>query len=279
MLFQESVLTSAVEGSNCMKKNSYESGITQTVKTSFSKYTIYDITRNITGRKTNAVLRWMNENEIFPENVLVIGAYLTGAAIANILVKESAVTVLDINPEIQNLIDPAVSFNESFEEAARGRYDMIIDTSGFGGIDPADLSKLNTPGAFVVENPCSECSDDCLKEINRSEYLLDISNAGKKGILWTSGLNSKTSGTMTLTIEVLRRSMNDATDKDGVLYSAASMEFFERILFKEKNPEKFLRTLNKNALTISSLGGTDCDEIIDLNLRKINSTVRNFRGD
>ena len=64
-----------------MKKNSYEFGITRTVKTSFSKNTIYDITRNITDKKTNAVLRWMNEKEIFPENVLVIGAYLTGAEI------------------------------------------------------------------------------------------------------------------------------------------------------------------------------------------------------
>ena len=262
-----------------MKKNSYEFGITRTVKTSFSKHTIYDITRNITDKKTTAVLRWMNEKEIFPDSILIIGAYLTGAALANTLAKESAVTVLDIHPEILNLLDPAVSFSKSFEEAARGRYDIIIDTSGFGGIDPEDLSKLNVPGAFVVENPCSERSDDSLKKINRSEYLLENSNAEKKGILWTSGLNSKTSGTMTLTIEVLRRSMNDATDEDGVLYSTATMEFFERIFFKEKNPEKFLKTLNKKALTISSLGGNDCDEIIDLNLRKVNSTVFDYGGD
>jgi hypothetical protein len=278
MHFQELVSVSVDGGNNLMTKNRSEYGITRTVRTSFSNYTISDVVESINEKKTNALLRWMEEKEIRPDNVLVIGAYLTGAAFSKALAKTSEVTVFDINPEIQDLLDPAVSSCDSIEEAACRRYDLIIDTTGFGGIDPGDLLRLNKPDAFIAENPCSEGSDEFLYKFNRSEKLLNKSKAEKKGILWTAGLNSKTSGTMTLTIGILRRSMNDANDKDGVLYSTATMEFFERILFREKNPDKFLKTLDKNALAISSLVEADCDEIIDNNLKKINSSILDFSG-
>ncbi|ADN36747.1 Protein of unknown function DUF1188 [Methanolacinia petrolearia DSM 11571] len=262
-----------------MTKNNSEYGITRTVRTFFSKYTICNIVDGITEKKSDALLRWMNENGICPENVLVIGAYLTGAGLSKALSKKSEVTVLDINSEIKNLLDPDVTFSCNIDEAVSRNYDMIIDTSGFGGIDPDKLQMLNSPEVFIVENPCSEGSDNFLNRFNRSVQLLRSSKAENKGILWTSGLNSKTSGTMTLTIDTLRRSMNDANKINGVLYSTTNMEFFERILFKEKNPDKFLKTLDKKALAVSSLIETDCDEIIDSNLKKINSTILDFRGD
>lgn len=256
-----------------MTRNSYEHGITPTVRTYFSKRTVSGVIENIAGSKADAVFRWMDEEEIHAEKTLVIGAYLTGAVLANALVKSSEVTVLDIHPEIRILLDPSVYFANKMETAAKGRYDLIIDTTGFGGARPAELHMFTMPDAFLVENPCSEGSDRSLRRINRSTELLKEINAGKKGLLCTGGLNSKTSGTMTLTIEVLRNSMNAAVNREGVLYSAATMEFFERILFREKDPDKFLDKLNKSALAVSSLRDINCDEIIDLNLEKIKSEV------
>lgn len=213
-----------------MSRKPYEYGITRTVRTFFSKYTTSDIVRKISAKKTGAVIHWMDENDFRPESTLIIGGYLTGVSLAGSLIKDSQVTVLDIHPEIRTILDPSVSFIDRIDDAGKTRFDMIVDTTGFGGIEPGDLSGLKRPGAFLVEDPCSEGSDESLRRINRTDHMLEKTGAEMKGILQTGGLNSKTSGTMTLTVEVLRNSIDDAVKTEGVLYGTANMEFFERIL-------------------------------------------------
>ena len=52
---------------------------------------------------------------------------------------------------------------------------------------------------------------------------------------------------MTLTIGVLTNVLNQISKKEGVLYSACEMGFFEEVIFKEKNIDKFIELTNKKA--------------------------------
>ncbi|MBP2133574.1 hypothetical protein J2128_001528 [Methanomicrobium sp. W14] len=255
-----------------------ETGITPTVMTFFSDCTVYDLIDAVAGVKVLSVLEWMMKKRISPGKCLIMGSYLTGAKLADCLSEKSRVTVVDINPQTHFLLGDRVRVAGCIEEVSDERWDMIVDTTGFGGTDPKSLLKLRTPDVFIVENPCSDGSGDALKKINHSRKLLETMNAPAGGLLHSGGLNSKTSGTMTIAIEILRRSMEDALSMDGVLYAAASMEFYERILFKEKNPEKFVKSLKKNAFTVSSVNSVDCNDIITNNLGRLKSEVIDFGG-
>lgn len=261
-----------------MENSSSEIGITPTVRTFFSRYTVFDILDRICTGKVNAVLDWLTEGGIHPENCLIIGSYLTGARLANRLKGTSSVTVLDIHPHLRCFLDPEVAFETDVHALDTRNWDFIMDTSGLGGINPIDLQRLQSPRAFLVEDPASDGSDEYLLNINHTKALLDVFSAREAGIVWTDGLCAKTSGTMTLTMEILRRSMRDAALEEGALYSTASMEFYERMLFQEKNPDAFLERLNRPALVVSSLKDVDCDGIIEQNLVALRSRVICWKG-
>ena len=246
-----------------------ETGITNTVKSYFSKHTIQDIIETIGKIKTYALLDWLAHKKIKPENILIIGAYLTGAMIANKF-KEYNVTVVDKHPHLKCLIDSNVTFKKP--KAIKGSWDLTIDTTGIGGINPKEL-KIQTK-AFIVESPISDASDPIIKNHDESKKRIQAVKAPLNGILYTSGLNTKTSGTMTLTIEVLRRSLNKILEMDGVLYASSQLRFYERILFKEKNCKKFIESLKENAIITSSLRKIDCDMPIKENLRRIKSQIK-----
>ena len=91
--------------------------------------------------------------------------------------------------------------------------------------------------------------------------------------LITLGLNTKTSGTMTLTIDVLRQTMDNILKKEGVLYCACEMRFFEEIIFKENNIKKFLNISNSPAIKVSTISIFECDREIENILDKIHSKI------
>ncbi len=254
-------------------KPQFEQGITPTVQTIFSEMTVEDIINYIICLKSKAVISWMEKKELSGK-ILILGAYLTGFKIANLLVKSYQVTMVDINPHLKFFLDEEVSFIKDITELDSAEtFEVIIDTTGIGGLDCCELNFLNTPDVFLVENPTSDGSDSRIKSFDETLSRLNYSSAPSKGYLFTQGLNSKTSGTMTMTMEVLRMSLQDVLCKEGVLYAVSSMDFYERILFQEKEPEKFLKTIQHPAMVVSSLDKVDCDHIIMENLKKINPKI------
>ena len=78
---------------------------------------------------------------------------------------------------------------------------------------------------------------------------------------------------MTLTIGVLTNVLNQISKKEGVLYSACEMGFFEEVIFKEKNIDKFIELTNKKAVKVSTINPFDLDEIILEEISKIESKM------
>ncbi len=109
-----------------------------------------------------------------------------------------------------------------------------------------------------------------MKDKNNIHERIDAVTAKNKVIIKTKGINTKTSGTMTLTIGILTAVLNKCLEKEGVLYSACEMGFIEEVIFKEKNIEKFIELVDRPALKISTINPFSCDEIIQEEIRKIN---------
>ena len=78
---------------------------------------------------------------------------------------------------------------------------------------------------------------------------------------------------MTLTIGVLTNAMNKISKKEGLLYSACEMGFFEEVIFKEKNIDKFIDLTDRKAFKISTINPFEIDEIILDELDKIESKM------
>lgn len=256
---------------------SSETGITSTVRTYFSKASILNLIEKISEKKVLAVQGWFDTHHIKPERCLIIGSYLTGLRLANYLSRFCQVTVLDIYPEMKHFLSPDILFLSSYESTLDGCYDTIIDTTGLGGIKPDALCRYHTPETFIVEDPCSDGSDPCITRTNRCMDLIRTIKSTNRGILYTSGLDAKTSGTMTLTLEVIRSSLNQAVLTEGVLYCSSHLDFFERILFKEKDVENFFKSLQHPCLVISSLRDPDPDLIIEQNIRRISSEILDYK--
>ena len=58
-----------------------------------------------------------------------------------------------------------------------------------------------------------------------------------------------------------------------VLYCACEMGFFEEVIFKEKDIEKFMELVNVNAFKVSTIKPFDLDELIHEEINKINSKM------
>ena len=78
---------------------------------------------------------------------------------------------------------------------------------------------------------------------------------------------------MTLTIGILTNLINKCLEKEGTLYSACEMGFFEEIIFKEKNIKKFVELINVNAIKTSTINPFDLDKLIETELNKITSKM------
>ena len=255
-------------------------GITSEVYTIKSKTKLIDIFNEIISKKSDVVFKYIeNLNESYDCKIIVIGTYLTGLGIVKKLsAKYENILLIDIYPHLEELLYTKlggelvneVTFSTDLNLIQTG--DIIIDTTGIGGISVEESSKLDVK-AFLIEDPIAEDNDTLLKEKNNIIQRLNAVNSLNKAIIKTDGINSKTSGTMTLTMKILMQLLEKFLEKEGVLYSACELRFFEEIIFKEKNIKKFIELINKNAFKISTIKPFDPDEEIEEELAKINSKM------
>ena len=192
--------------------------------------------------------------------------------------KYNNILLIDIYPHLKELMDTniggnyknSINFSTDLELIKTG--DVVIDTTGFGGLNVEQSSEINAE-VFLIEDPVAEDNDSLLKDKNNIHERINAINASNKAILKTKGINTKTSGTMTLTIGVLTNALQKSQKREGVLYSACEMGFFEEVIFKEKNIPKFVELVSKNAMKISTIDPFSCDDLIKTQLDKIESKM------
>ena len=251
-----------------------DTGITSEVLTIKSETKLTDIFNEIISKKSQAVYEYIEKLNLDDDSkIIVIGTYFTGVGIVKRLSeKYNDILLIDIYPHLKELLNTEiggelknnVNFSSDLDLIYSG--DVVIDTTGFGGITPEQSSKFN-------EDPVAEDNDILLKNKNNIHKRLDSVNSPNKAILKTQGIDTKTSGTMTLTIGVLTNVLEECLKKEGVLYSACEMGFFEEVIFKDKNIGKFIESVDVNALKISTIDPFDCDELIQDELNKIESKM------
>lgn len=257
-----------------------DTGITSEVFTIKSETRLIDIFNNIINKKSEACLNYIdNLNLDKNTKIVVVGTYFTGLGIVKKLSeKYNNILLIDIYPHLKELLDTpiggnyknSINFSTDLELIKSG--EVVIDTTGFGGLTVEQSSEINAE-VFLIENPVAEDNDSLLKDKNNIHERINAVNASNKAILKTKGINTKTSGTMTLTIGVLTNALQESQKKEGVLYSACEMGFFEEVIFKEKNIPKFVELVSKNAMKISTIDPFSCDDLIKTQLDKIESKM------
>ena len=257
-----------------------DTGITSEVFTIKSETKLIDIFNEIISKKSDAVFEYFESLNInINTRIVVIGTYFTGVGIVKKLSeKYENILLVDIYPHLEELLytpiggdlKNKIDFSSDLDLIYSG--EVVIDTTGFGGITTEQSSKFDVE-AFIIEDPVAEDNDELLKQKNNIHERLNSVKSSNKKIIKTKGINTKTSGTMTLSIGVLTNALNECLKKEGVLYSACEMGFFEEVIFKEKDIKKFLELIDRNALKISTIAPFSCDDIILEELRKIESKM------
>ena len=257
-----------------------DSGITSEVLTIKSEIRLIDIFNTIISKKSKSVFEYIEELDVSGDaKIVVIGTYFTGVGIVKLLSeKYENILLIDIYPHLEELIDTSlggdlknkIRFSSDIDLIYTG--DIVIDTTGFGGITVEQSSKLNVD-TFIIEDPIAEDNDELLKDKNNIHERLNAVNAKNKAVIKTKGINTKTSGTMTLTIAILTNLMNKFLEKKGVLYCACEMGFFEEIIFKQKDIGKFIELSDVNAFKISTIKAFDLDDLIKEEIEKINTEM------
>jgi hypothetical protein len=257
-----------------------DTGITSEVLTIKSETRLIDIFNEIIEKKSEAVFEYVKSlNLNIDTKIVVIGTYFTGVGIVKKLSeKYGNILLIDIYPHLEGLLytdiggklKNDVDFSSDLDLIYTG--DIVIDTTGFGGISVDESSKLDVE-AFIIEDPVAEDNDEILGEKNNIHERLNAVKSPKKAIIKTKGIDTKTSGTMTLTIGILTNLLNKFQAMDGVLYCACEMGFFEEVIFKEKDIGKFIELTDVNAIKVSTIRPFDLDEMIGEEIRKINSKM------
>ena len=253
-----------------------DTGITSEVFTIKSEIKLIDIFNEIISKKSEFVFEYVEAMNIdIDTRIVVIGTYFTGVGIVKRLSeKYENILLIDIYPHLEQLLysdlggnlKNRIEFSSNLDLMYSG--ELVIDTTGFGGISVEQSSKLDV-NTFIIEDPIAEDNDDLLKKKNNIHERLNAVTADNKAIIKTKGINTKTSGTMTLTIGVLSNVLDTCLKQEGVLYSACEMGFFEEIIFKEKIIDKFLQSVDKPALKVSTINPFSCDAIINHEINKI----------
>lgn len=254
-----------------------DTGITSEVFTIKSKIKLIDIFNEITDKKSMAIFNYIENLNISKDSkIIVIGTYFTGAGIVKRLSeKYDNILLIDIYPHLKDLLDTPIggdgrkdiAFSSDLDLIYSG--DVVIDTTGFGGITPEQSSRFNVD-TFIIEDPVAEDNDVLLKNKNNIHERLNAVTAKNKAVIKTKGINTKTSGTMTLTIGILTNVLDKCLEKEGVLYSACEMGFFEEVIFKQKDIQKFIELVDRPALKVSTISPFDCDDLIRAEINKIN---------
>ena len=257
-----------------------DTGITSEVLTIKSETKLIDIFNRIIDKKSEAVFDYI-ESLNFDENkkIIVIGTYFTGVGIVKRLSeKYKNILLIDIYPHLEELLHTDLGgkpitnadFSSDLDLIYSG--DVVIDTTGFGGINIEQSSKFDVE-TFIIEDPVAEDNDKLLAEKNNIHERLEVVNAKNKAIIKTKGIDTKTSGTMTLTIGVLTNLINKFLEKEGVLYCACEMGFYEEVIFKEMDIDKFIELTNVNAFKVSTIKPFDLDELIAEEISKITAKM------
>ena len=257
-----------------------DTGITSEVFTIKSETKLIDIFNDIISKKSEAVFNYIESLNIdVNSKIVVIGTYFTGVGIVKKLSqKYENILLVDIYPHLEEMLHAdlggdlknEVEFSSDLDLIYTG--DIVIDTTGFGGINVEQSSKFDVD-AFIIEDPVAEDNDELLKDKNNIHERLKAVKSPKKAIIKTKGIDTKTSGTMTLTIGVLTNLMNDFLERKGVLYCACEMGFFEEVIFKEKDVRKFMELVSVNAIKVSTIDPFDLDELIIEELDRITSEM------
>ena len=257
-----------------------DTGITSEVFTIKSETKLIDIFNEIISIKSCAVFDYIESlNLDINTKIVVIGTYFTGVGIVKRLSgKYENIMLIDIYPHLEELLytdiggklNNKADFTSDLDLIYSG--DVVIDTTGFGGINVEQSSKFDVE-AFIIEDPVAEDNDKLLAEKNNIHERLDVVKANNKAIIKTKGINTKTSGTMTLTIGVLTNVLRQCLEKEGVLYSACEMGFFEEVIFKEQDIAKFVELADKQALKVSTINPFSCDELIENEISKIRTDL------
>ena len=257
-----------------------DTGITSEVFTIKSETKLIDIFNEIISKKSDAVFKYVESlNLNINTRIIVIGTYFTGVGIVKRLSeKYENILLIDIYPHLEELLytpiggdlKNKIEFSSNLDLIYSG--DVVIDTTGFGGITIEQSSKFDVK-AFIIEDPVAEDNDELLKQKNNIHERLEAVKSPNKAIIKTKGINTKTSGTMTLTIGILTNLLNKFLEKEGVLYCACEMGFFEEVIFKEKDIDKFIELTNVSALKVSTISPFNCDDIINEELNKITSKM------
>lgn len=257
-----------------------DTGITSEVLTIKSETKLIDIFNEIISKKSEAVFNYIESLNLSTDaRIIVIGTYFTGVGIVKKLSeKYENILLIDIYPHLEGLLytdvggklKNSVDFSSNLDLIYSG--DVVIDTTGFGGINVEQSSKFDVD-AFIIEDPIAEDNDPLLKDKNNIDERLNAVKSPNKAIIKTKGIDTKTSGTMTLTIGLLTRVLKICLEKEGTLYSACEMGFFEEVIFKEKNIDKFIELVNVNALKVSTISPFNCDDVISEEMDKITSRV------
>ena len=257
-----------------------DTGITSEVLTIKSETKLIDIFNRIIDKKSEAVFDYI-ESLNFDENkkIIVIGTYFTGVGIVKRLSeKYKNILLIDIYPHLEELLHTDLGgkpitnadFSSDLDLIYSG--DVVIDTTGFGGININQSSKFDVD-TFIIEDPVAEDNDKLLAEKNNIHERLEVVKAKNKAIIKTKGIDTKTSGTMTLTIGVLTNLINKFLEKEGVLYCACEMGFYEEVIFKEMDIDKFVELANVNAFKVSTINPFDLDELIAEEISKITAKM------
>ena len=281
-----------------MNNKDIDTGISSEVFTVKSTIKLVDIFNLILEKKASAALDLFNglfDKKIINKEspIVIIGTYFTGIAIAKYLSCNNYddITIVDIYPHLEGFIDSKLGnpiteeddgkddISENFKNIKFSsdlnlikNADIVIDTTGLGGINESQSGAIYTK-VFLIEDPIAEENDALLKEKNNIYKRASLVNSYHKYVLKTKGLNTKTSGTMTFTIDVLRQSMNRILAKEGVLYCASEMTFYEEIIFKEKDLDKFFKLIESPVIKVSTIRPFDCDDIIKEFIDEIYSEI------
>ncbi|WP_456484135.1 SAM-dependent methyltransferase HcgC family protein [Methanopyrus kandleri] len=246
-----------------------EPGITDLTETVQSR-PFWDVVREIGLAKAEEIA------EVVPEGsrILVLGAYLTGIFVAELLSEEHEITVLDPEPALRKILPSGVRFRAS-RVPPPGRYDVVIDLTGLGGTDPRVLRRLN-PEVLVVENPAGNMNDPRIEEYNDTEERLEAGEESYELRLFDAPFEAKTSGTFTLSVRTVREAANRLERHYGVLYAVPGVVNIERWTFRLRRPEEGVeRAREKPAVTVSQLtGSSDPDEVIGEVLDEILFEIR-----
>ena len=257
-----------------------DTGITSEVFTIKSETKLIDIFNEIIDKKSQGVFNYLESLDIeIDTKIIVIGTYFTGVGIVKKLSeKYTNILLIDLYPHLKELLYTTIGgtvknpfeFSSNLDLIYSG--DVIIDTTGFGGINVDESSKFDVD-TFIIEDPVAEDNDPLLKNKNNIHERLNAVTAKNKAIIKTEGIDTKTSGTMTLAIGILTNVLNKCLEREGVLYSACEMGFFEEVIFKEKNVGKFIKLIESPALKVSTINPFNCDELIKREIEKINSDL------